>query len=178
MNPNSAPLPSSFDEDTEFYDESRAGKIWRRFREEPLIPLGCGLTVWAIVGATRSMKRGNHKMTNLYFRRRLYAQAFTIAVLVAGNMYWQKDRVKRKEYEKLVAEKERMEKRERWLKELEARDEEDKVFKARLARRMRAAEGAEGAEGAGGAEGELKGVTEMVKEKTREMKEKVVGDGK
>jgi hypothetical protein len=74
-------------------------------------------------------------MTNVFFRRRLYAQAFTIAALVVGNLYWQKDRVKRKEYEKLVEEKERQEKRDRWLRELEMRDQEEKAFKARLANR-------------------------------------------
>ncbi|KAF1949978.1 hypothetical protein CC80DRAFT_510162 [Byssothecium circinans] len=164
--PNSAPLPSSFDGDADFYNENRASKILRRLREEPLIPLGCGLTVWAIVGATRSMRKGDHKATNLYFRRRLYAQAFTIAVLVAGNMYWQKDRLKRKDYEKLVAEKERREKRERWLKELEMRDEEEKAWKERLGRRRAGVEGGEGG----------KGVTEQVREKTRELKERVVGE--
>ncbi|KAJ4374333.1 Respiratory supercomplex factor 1, mitochondrial [Neocucurbitaria cava] len=157
--PNSAPLPSSFDENADFYNENTLDKIWRRFREEPLIPLGCGLTVWAIVGATRSMRKGDHKMTNLYFRRRLYAQAFTIAVLVGGNLYWQKDRVKRKDYEKMVAERERIEKRDRWLRELEMRDEEDKAWKERLVKKGR---------------GE-KGVTDMVAEKTKELKDQALG---
>ena len=102
-------------------------------------------------------------MTNMYFRRRLYAQAFTIAVLVAGNMYWQKDRVKRKEYEKQVAQKERMDKRDRWLKELEMRDEEDKAWKERMAKKAR------------GAAEEAKGVTDMVAEKTKELKDQTVG---
>jgi Flp pilus assembly protein TadB len=110
------------------------------------------------------MKKGDHKMTNLYFRRRLYAQTFTIAVLVAGNMYWQKDRVKRKEYEKLVEEKQREEKRERWLRELEMRDEEEKAFKERMAKRMRSKQNT----------GE-KGVTELVAEKTKELKDNVNG---
>jgi hypothetical protein len=148
---------------SDFYNENTIDKIWRRLREEPLVPLGCGLTVWAIVGATRSMRKGDHKMTNMYFRRRLYAQAFTIAVLVAGNMYWQKDRVKRKEYEKQVAQKERMDKRDRWLKELEMRDEEDKAWKDRMAKKAR------------GAAEEAKGVTDMVAEKTKELKDQTVG---
>ncbi|EUC27236.1 hypothetical protein COCCADRAFT_112229 [Bipolaris zeicola 26-R-13] len=165
--PNSAPLPSSFDENEDFYNENTIDKIWRRLREEPLVPLGCGLTVWAIVGATRSMRKGDHKMTNVYFRRRLYAQAFTIAVLVAGNLYWQKDRVKRKDYEKKVAEKERMDKRERWLRELEMRDEEDKAWKERMAKRARGA--------AEDVKSEARGVTDMVAEKTRELKDKTMG---
>ncbi|KAF2752134.1 mitochondrial hypoxia responsive domain-containing protein [Sporormia fimetaria CBS 119925] len=164
-NPNSAPMPSSFDENHDFYNENRWQKIGRRLREEPLVPLGCGLTVWAIVGATRSMRKGDHKMTNLYFRRRLYAQAFTIAVLVAGNLYWQKDRSKRKEYEKARAEKEAADKRDRWLRELEVRDAEEKAWRERMANR------------AAKRQGEPKGVTEMVAEKTQELKDKVV-DGK
>lgn len=102
-------------------------------------------------------------MTNLYFRRRLYAQSFTIAVLVMGNMYWQKDRVKRKDYEKMKAEKDRMDKRERWLRELEMRDEEDKAWKDRLAKKTR------------GASEEVRSVTEAVAEKTKEIKEQSLG---
>lgn len=109
------------------------------------------------------MRKGDHKATNMYFRRRLYAQAFTIAVLVAGNMYWQKDRVKRKEYEKQVAQKERMDKRDRWLRELEMRDEEDKAWKDRMAKKAR------------GVGEEAKGVTDMVAEKTKELKDQTVG---
>ena len=109
------------------------------------------------------MRKGDHKATNMYFRRRLYAQAFTIAVLVAGNMYWQKDRVKRKEYEKQVAQKERMDKRDRWLRELEMRDEEDKAWKERMAKKAR------------GVGEEAKGMTDMVAEKTKELKDKTVG---
>lgn len=113
------------------------------------------------------MRKGDHKMTNVYFRRRLYAQAFTIAVLVAGNVYWQKDRVKRKDYEKMVAEKERMDKRGRWLRELEVRDEEDKAWKERMARKARGV-GEEAKE-------EARGVTEMVASKTKELKDQAVG---
>lgn len=40
-------------------------------------------------------------------------------------MYWDKDRDKRKEYNGLTAEKDRKEKLDAWLKELEARAEEE-----------------------------------------------------
>jgi hypothetical protein len=113
------------------------------------------------------MRKGDHKATNMYFRRRLYAQAFTIAVLVAGNVYWQKDRVKRKDYEKKVAEKDRMDKRDRWVRELEMRDEEDKAWKDRLAKRVRGA--------TDDVKEEAKGVTDMVAEKTKELKDQTVG---
>jgi hypothetical protein len=58
-----------------------------------------------------------------------------------GSMYWQKDREKRKEFEGVVAERQRAEKREKWLRELEARDEEEKVFRAMMERRNRENEG-------------------------------------
>jgi hypothetical protein len=50
-NINTAPPPSSFDDDVEFYQESRWGKLKRRLKEEPLIPLGCALTCWALYEA-------------------------------------------------------------------------------------------------------------------------------
>jgi len=55
--------------------------------------------------------------------------------MLVGSMYWQKDREKRKEFEGVVAERQRAEKREKWLRELEARDEEEKVFRAMMERR-------------------------------------------
>lgn len=47
-NINTAPPPSSFDDNADFYSESRGQKLLRRLKEEPLIPLGCALTTWAL----------------------------------------------------------------------------------------------------------------------------------
>ncbi|EOD44644.1 putative mitochondrial hypoxia responsive domain protein [Neofusicoccum parvum UCRNP2] len=135
-----APLPSSFDGDEDFYSENRMQKLTRRLREEPLIPLGCLLTCWALLGASRAMKAGDHNTTNRMFRRRIYAQGFTIAAMAAGSMYWQEDREKRKEYDTLQQQKKAQEKRDAWLRELEARDEEDKAFKAKVERRRQLAQ--------------------------------------
>lgn len=110
-------------------------KLTRRLREEPLIPLGCLLTCWALLGATRAMKAGDHNTTNRMFRRRIYAQGFTIAAMAAGSMYWSEDREKRKEFDALQQQKQAQEKRDAWLRELEARDEEDKAAKAKLDKR-------------------------------------------
>lgn len=71
-------------------------------------------------------------------------------------MYWKEDREKRKQFEGIVAEKERQKKRDKWIRELEARDEEEIAFKAKLQRRMR---------------GEEKSVTDAVKETWKEVKE-------
>lgn len=61
--------------------------------------------------------------------------------MLAGSMYWQEDRSKRKEFEGVMEEKKRMEKRDAWLRELEARDEEDKRFKEKMQKRRRRSEG-------------------------------------
>jgi hypothetical protein len=90
----------------------------------------------ALFGATRSMRAGDHNRTNRMFRARIYAQGFTLVAMVAGSMYWQTDRQKRKEFEGVVAEKKAKEKNEAWIRELEARDEEERELRAmREARR-------------------------------------------
>lgn len=87
------------------------------------------------------------------FRRRIYAQAFTILAMAAGSMYWQEDRNKRKEFEKLQSEKAALEKRDAWLRELEARDEEEKARKAKLEKRKLR-------EAAAGSQSDIKSVLE------------------
>ncbi len=92
---------------------------------------GCALTCSALVGATRSIRAGNHDRTNQMFRNRIYAQGFTLAVIVAGSLYYKEDRKKRKTFDKKVAEKRAEEKRQAWIRELEARDREDQELKAK-----------------------------------------------
>lgn len=132
-----APLPSSFDGDAGFYEESRPQKLLRRMREEPLIPVGCALTCWALLWATKSIRAGDHHAANRMFRRRIYAQGFTIAAMAIGGIYWKEDREKRKHWDKLQGDVRRKEKHEAWLRELEARDEEQKAFRAKMERGWR-----------------------------------------
>lgn len=66
------------------------------------------------------------------FRRRIYAQFFTIAAIVAGSAYWSQDRSKRAEFEKVEKERLAVERRERWLAELDARDREDREIREQL----------------------------------------------
>ena len=170
------PIPSSFDSDpyvlslptlaasvyslyhadfiflnSGFYEENRWQKFTRRLKEEPLIPIGCALTCYALFGATRSIRAGDHHTTNRMFRARIYAQGFTLAAMVAGSYYYQADRSKRKEFEGVLAEKKAREKNEAWIRELEARDQEDREWKAKRdkVRGIKAAKEAE--EGGGGA---------------------------
>ena len=70
----------------------------------------------------------------MMFRRRIYAQAFTVAAMLGGSYYWKEDRQKRKLYETTVAERKAAERKDKWLRELEARDAEEKAFQERMRR--------------------------------------------
>lgn len=124
---------------SDFRDDNRLTKLKRLILQDPLVPLGCCLTVWALLSASRAMKRNDHATANKMFRRRIYAQAFTIAAIVLGSSYLSKDKDLRKkdiEEEKVRAQRER---RDKWLAELDFRDAEEREAKAeREARRARA----------------------------------------
>ncbi|KAI9729529.1 MAG: Respiratory supercomplex factor 1, mitochondrial [Cirrosporium novae-zelandiae] len=131
MSDNGGTVPSSFDEDKEFYEENRWQKLRRKLTQEPLVPIGCLATCYALWRATRAIRAGDHETTNRMFRARIYAQGFTLVAIVAGSMYYKTERAKRGEFEKALAEKKALEKRERWIKELEARDLEEKEMQAK-----------------------------------------------
>lgn len=89
---------------------------------------GCALTVWALVGASRSIRAGTQAKTNQMFRFRIYAQGFTLAVMGVGSYYYQADRKKRKVFEAKIAEQKAEERKQAWIRELEARDREDQAM--------------------------------------------------
>ncbi|KAF5668553.1 hypothetical protein FHETE_5244 [Fusarium heterosporum] len=126
------PMPSSFDGDQEFHNERPMQKVMRKIKEEPLIPLGIGLTTFAFINAYRALRRGDSKQANRMFRARVAAQGFTVFAMLAGSMYYQKDREKSKELRQLQEQKDAEEKRQKWIRELEIRDEEEKAMRARL----------------------------------------------
>lgn len=69
------------------------------------------------------------------FRARVAAQGFTVFAMVAGSMYYNKDRERTAELRKIKEAKDAEEQRQRWIRELEARDEEEKALKARMLQR-------------------------------------------
>ena len=52
--------------------------------------------------------------------------------MVGGSLYYKSDRLKRGEYVKLKEKQKAQEKREKWIRELEIRDQEDKEWRAKL----------------------------------------------
>lgn len=139
--PSSDSIPSSFD-DTEFFEENRAQKLWRKLKQEPLIPLGCVATCYALYQATKSIRAGDHNQTNKMFRARIYAQGFTLVALVAGSIFYKDERMQRKKFESALEDKKAAEKKEKWLRELEMRDEEDRAWRAHVEDQHRRADDA------------------------------------
>ncbi|KAK3322071.1 hypoxia induced protein conserved region-domain-containing protein [Apodospora peruviana] len=132
-------LPSSFDDNNDFYNESGLQKVVRKIKEEPLIPIGCVLTVAAFTGAYRAMRKGDHEQVQRMFRARVAAQGFTVVAMVAGGVYFSEDRKKTKELRELRQQQDAEEKRLKWIKELEVRDQEDKALREKLDRRRKKA---------------------------------------
>lgn len=123
----------------------------RKMKKEPLIPIGMALTVGALYNAARSVRRGDHKGAQKFFRARVAAQGFTVLAMVFGGYYYQADRHKERELWKLQRDRDSEEQRQRWIHELEVRDEEEKALQERMAkRRERAAKRDPGEEGQGG----------------------------
>lgn len=125
-------------------------KAVRRVRKEPLVPIGMILTVGAFLQAYRAMKKGDHHRVQKMFRARVAFQGLTVLAMVGGGMYYQADRHREREFWKRQRAEEAEEKKQRWIRELEVRDEEEKALQASLDKRRKRAEERRAAQSAGG----------------------------
>ncbi|GAA5997807.1 HIG1 domain-containing protein [Rhodotorula paludigena] len=73
-------------------NESKWDKLTRKFKEEPLVPLGCAATVAALLGASSALQKGNRNQFNKYLRLRVAAQGVTIIAALGGSLYYQSQR--------------------------------------------------------------------------------------
>lgn len=96
---------------------------------------GCLLTVAAFTNAYRAMRKGDHQQVQRMFRARVLAQGFTVVAIAAGGLYFGAERNHEREAWKAEQDQKAEEKRQRWIRELEARDEEEKDLQARLEKR-------------------------------------------
>jgi hypothetical protein len=87
--------------------------------------------------ASRAVRKGDSQKANRYFRARVAAQGFTLIAVVAGGMFYSRDRERTKELRELQRKQDMEEKRLRWIRELEARDDEEKAMRALLTDRRR-----------------------------------------
>ena len=79
------------------------------------------------------MRAGDHHKTNKMFRARIYAQFFTIVVMVGGSIYYADERAKQKQFEGMLSDRQAKEKQQAWIRELEIREQEEKVERDRKA---------------------------------------------
>lgn len=81
------------------------------------------------------MRKGDHNQVQRMFRARVIAQGFTVAAMVAGGLYFGAERHKERENWKMQEQEKADEKRQKWIRELEARDDEEKELKAMMDKR-------------------------------------------
>merc|ERR1711997_769125 len=68
-----------------FKKETKKEVLQRKIREQPLVPIGFGLTVGSLVyGVSHMVMTGNHRKQQLAMRSRLFWQAFSIIVIFTG----------------------------------------------------------------------------------------------
>ncbi|GAA99325.1 uncharacterized protein L969DRAFT_102694 [Mixia osmundae IAM 14324] len=68
---------------------------YEKFVEEPLVPLGMGLTCVALLAASVQMRKGDRKKMNKFLRYRVYAQGLTVLAALGGTVYYGTERSKR-----------------------------------------------------------------------------------
>ncbi|CAK7273981.1 Respiratory supercomplex factor 1, mitochondrial [Sporothrix epigloea] len=128
MSPLSEGLPSSD-------QSSPMQKLGQKLIKEPLIPIGCVLTVSAFLSAARAVRKGDHHQAQRMFRARVIAQGFTILAVVGGGIYLADDRKKERQQWALERQQKQQADTQKWIRELEARDAEEKALQERITRR-------------------------------------------
>ncbi|KAH7922129.1 hypothetical protein BV22DRAFT_971149, partial [Leucogyrophana mollusca] len=64
--------------------ETYQEKAVRKFKEQPLVPIGAAATTGALIMAMVKMKRGDSRSLNNWLRVRVIAQGLTIAAVCVG----------------------------------------------------------------------------------------------
>ena len=71
----------------------------RKFKEQPLIPLGAAVTVGFLLAGLRSFHQGEKKHAQIMMRGRVVAQGATLLVMAFGAYYGVKPHSRPSEYE-------------------------------------------------------------------------------
>ncbi|KAL6309414.1 hypoxia induced protein conserved region-domain-containing protein [Sparassis latifolia] len=77
--------------------ETYQEKFMRKFKQQPLVPLGAALTAVTLTVATVRMRQGKSTSMNHWLRARVIAQGLTIAAIVAGSFILGEQQEKKQE---------------------------------------------------------------------------------
>jgi len=86
--------------------ETFGEKIVRKFKEEPLVPIGTVATCTALIIAATKLRKGDSKSLNNWLRMRVIFQGLTVAAIVAGS--YQYGRTQKQLEEKARMDQERL----------------------------------------------------------------------
>lgn len=62
-------------------------KMWRKTGENPFVPIGLGVTAFALTYGLWQLKTGDKVMSQKMMRLRVAAQGFTVVALLGGVLY-------------------------------------------------------------------------------------------
>jgi len=65
--------------------ETYQEKAWRKFKQQPLVPIGAAATTFALLMAGSKLRKRDSKNMNYWLRARVITQGLTIVALVAGS---------------------------------------------------------------------------------------------
>ena len=82
---SSSRISTSHNQRTSF--ETFDQKLWRKCSEEPLVPIGCGVTTYFLISGIRSFYQGNAGRSQTMMRARVASQGFTILAFVGYAVY-------------------------------------------------------------------------------------------
>ncbi|KAJ3361309.1 Respiratory supercomplex factor 1, mitochondrial [Allomyces javanicus] len=71
-----------------YVPETFTQKLKRKCKEEPLVPIGMGLTVFALFKGVSAFRSGDQKTSQQMMRWRVAAQGFTLIAATAGMLYY------------------------------------------------------------------------------------------
>ncbi|KAJ3366892.1 Respiratory supercomplex factor 1, mitochondrial [Allomyces arbusculus] len=73
-----------------YVPETFTQKLKRKCKEEPLVPIGMALTVFALFKGVSAFRSGDQKTSQQMMRWRVAAQGFTLIAATAGMLYYSK----------------------------------------------------------------------------------------
>uniref|UniRef100_K3XBJ6 HIG1 domain-containing protein n=1 Tax=Globisporangium ultimum (strain ATCC 200006 / CBS 805.95 / DAOM BR144) TaxID=431595 RepID=K3XBJ6_GLOUD len=89
-------------EDFSWMNETPGKKtFWQRAQEDPLVPLGCAVTLAVLVGGLATFQRGQSKLGNKFMQARVVAQTATVLAMGGGALMaaTKKEEEKKQSYE-------------------------------------------------------------------------------